>query len=132
MSSTDFSLLQFPPGIACPSNVLMHLSAQEELRDIISKNPRAKAQLKSKLNSRLLFLSKNLGRETQHREWFEHLKDAEYKSMRFANVKLLDNLRILYGIANDKAYLLVAFTEQNTSDYKRALRVAKNRAEGIL
>lgn len=110
----------------------MHLSAQNELRDIIKQNTKAKAQLKAKLNSRLLFLSQNLGRETQHREWFEHLESVPYKSMRFANVKLLGNLRILYGIADEKAFLLVAFTEQNASDYDRALRIARNRADGIL
>ena len=90
-------------------------------------------QLKSRLNAQLNYLSQNLGQETKHQEWFEHLKnEAPYKSMRFAHVKLLSNLRIIYGIANEKAYLFVAFTERNTNDYKRALRVAKNRADGIL
>ena len=122
----------FPPGISCPSNILMHKDAQEELQDIIKQNPAAKGQLKTKLNQRLSYLSQNLGQETKHTEWFEHLEDASYKSMRFANVKLVNNLRILYGIANEKAYLLVAFTERNSGDYKRALRVAENRAKGVL
>lgn len=132
MPDKDFSLLQFPPGVSCPSNILMHSSAQEELQYIVRRNPQSRAQLKSKLNGRLTYLSQNLGRETQHSEWFEHLEGVPYKSMRFAHVKLLGNLRIIYGIANEKAYLLVAFTEQNASDYDRALRVAKHRAEGVL
>lgn len=121
----------FPPGISCPSNVLMHTQVQDELKDIIKKNPAARVQLRSQLNARLEFLSNNLGQETRHK-WFEHLKDAApYKSIRFAHVKLLDNLRILYCISNQTAYLLIAFTEQNTSDYTHALSIAEHRAAGI-
>lgn len=132
MSENDFAILQFPMGVICPPSILMHVDAQEELKDIIKQNPAARGQLKTKLNQRLLYLSQNMGQETKHTEWFEHLENASYKSMRFANVKLVNNLRILYGIANKRAYLLVAFTEQNAGDYKRALRVAENRAKGVL
>ena len=132
MSENDFAILQFPPGVSCPPNVLMHKDAQDELQDIVKQNPQARMQLKSRLNAQLSYLSQNLGQETKHQEWFEHLKnEAPYKSMRFAHVKILSNLRIIYGVANEKAYLFVAFTEQNTSDYKRALGVAKHRAKGI-
>lgn len=100
--------------------------------DLVKKNPSSKALLRSQLDRRLNYLSQNMGKETFHNEWFEHLEGSTYNSMRFVHVKLLNNLRIIYGIANSKAYLLVAFTEQNSSDYTRPLKIAKHRAVGIL
>ena len=131
MPESDFASLQFPPGVSCPSNVLIHGLAVRELTDIVQQNPAARVQLKAKLNARLSFLSQNLGREIMHLEWFEPLKNSSYRSMSFAHVKLLNNLRIIYCIAHEKAYLLVAFKEHNSGDYTRALGIAKNRADQI-
>lgn len=132
MPNTDFSILRYPPGLTSPSNILIHHQAQTELMDLVKQNPQTKTLLRTQFGRRLDYLSQNLGRETQHDEWFEQLKGVPYKSMRFAHVKLLSNLRIIYGIADNKAYLLVAFAERNSSDYTRALKAAERRAAGIL
>ena len=122
----------FPPGMKNYPNILAHELVEKELKELIDENPEALAQLESNYEKRLDFLSRNLGRETAH-TWFEFLEGSSYKSMRFVKVKLLKNLRILYGIADNKAYLLVAFTEKRRkSDYAHALKIAENRAKGIL
>lgn len=96
-----------------------------------STESRSPSSVEGKIECTFIFLSQNLGREIMHLEWFEPLKNSSYRSMRFAHVKLLNNLRIIYCIAHEKAYLLVAFKEHNSGDYTRALGIAKNRADQI-
>ena len=41
------------------------------------------------------------------------------------------NVRVIYTIAEGAIILLVAFLEKNDGDYKRAIRIANNRLNGL-
>jgi len=78
---------------------------------------------------RRLALLSTLGAEmacSARSDWFELIEPTVY-SMRFDRIKPI-NLRILFT-EEDGQILLCAFNEQNSSDYKRAARLARNRME---
>ncbi len=128
MAQLQFFPPSFPIGIGCHSNVLAHPMVEEELKAFYEQRPDWVGCLCAAYRQRLLFLSEHIGQETKHRQWFEMLKDAKpYRSMRFNHVKLVDNLRIIYCVKDDKAYLLVAFKEKKKSDYDAAIELAKKR-----
>ena len=91
------------------SNVVMHSECREELIQLIHED-----ELPSFLASyeqRIGFLSQHLGMETvYHSKWFEVLKKA--KGLRSVHFVTFRNLRILYIVENNKAFLLLAFEER--------------------
>ena len=90
------------------SNVLMHSECRTELIKLIheSEIPGFIAAYEKRID----YLSQHLGKETLHRRWFEVLKTAKgLRSIRYMSFR---NLRILYMVEGDKAYLLLAFEER--------------------
>ena len=91
------------------SNVVMHSECRMELVKLIheSEIPDFLAAYEQRIN----FLSQNLGKEALfHRSWFEVLKNA--KGLRSIHFMVFRNLRILYMVENNKAFLLLAFEER--------------------
>lgn len=82
------------------------------------------------LDRRLRYLDENIENPYRHIQWFERL-DETYSAMRFNSIKILGNLRIIFCIIEDKAFLLSAFQEKKKSDYRLALEVCKGRIEDI-
>ena len=104
MPNWDDILILFPKY----SNVVMHSECQKEIIQLVQENeiPSFVASYRQRVG----YLSQNLGRETFHREWFEVLKKAQgLRAIRFVSIR---NLRILYLLENNKAYLLLAFEER--------------------
>ena len=97
-------MIQFPSR----SNVEIHFECRAELERLIQNNeiPEFIADYKARID----FLSQNIGHETMHRKWFEALKKAHgLRSIRFMKFR---NLRILYALEDNKAFLLLAFEEK--------------------
>ena len=91
------------------SNVAMHRECQAELGNLIHENELPDFIAAYEL--RIDFLSRNLGKEAMyHPKWFEVLKKAH--GLRSRHFMKFRNLRILYMIEDDKAFLLLAFEER--------------------
>lgn len=89
-------------------NVMMHMDCRTELSRLIQ--PGEIPDFIAAYRQRLDFLSQHMGEETVHRSWFEVLKKAHgLRSVRFMKFR---NLRILYMLEDEKAYLLLAFEER--------------------
>ena len=90
------------------SNVMMHSQCYAEINQLVQGDeiPGFIAAYKQRID----FLSRNIGRETIHRSWFEVLKKAHgLRSIRFMKFRIL---RILYMLESNKAFLLLAFEER--------------------
>lgn len=89
-------------------NVKMHHDCYEDLEKLIHDDE--KPDFIAAYTLRINFLSQNIGKETlYHKSWFEVLKKVQgMRSIRFMKFR---NLRILYMIEEEKAYLLLAFEE---------------------
>ncbi len=99
------SIIPFPQH----SNVLMHFDCRADLAALIHNNEIP--GFIAAYNLRIDFLSQNLGKETvYHPSWFEVLKKAQ--GLRSVHLVKFRNLRILYAVENDIAYLLLAFEER--------------------
>ncbi len=91
------------------SNVVIHATCQEELKQLIRTTDEMAAFIAS-YRQRVGYLSQHLGEETFHTKWFEILSKADgLRSIRFMTFK---NLRILYMLESNKAFLLLAFEER--------------------
>ena len=90
-------------------NIKMHHDCYEDLVRLIHDNE--KPDFIAAYTSRINFLSQNIGKETlYHKAWFEVLKNAQgLRSIRFMKFR---NLRILYIVEEEKAFLLLAFEER--------------------
>ena len=123
MIEEERSLISFPRQ----SNILMHDDCRTELIKLIQENERP--DFIASYKTRIDFLSKNIGNETVlHRKWFEVLKKAKgLRSIRFMKFR---NLRILYTVEQDKAFLLLAFEEaqgHENTEYKHFIGPALKR-----
>lgn len=104
----------------------MHNACVDDLMAILSKSdiPAFQAAYEDRIN----YLSHNLGKEQSHRKWFEILRGTDgLRSMRFVSIH---NIRILYIIINDKAFLLLAFEERQghrKSEYSNYIKAAFER-----
>lgn len=123
MIEEERSLISFPRQ----SNILMHDDCRTELNKLIQANERPDFIASYKL--RIDYLSQNLGNETVfNRKWFEVLKKAKgLRSIRFMKFR---NLRILYTVEQNKAFLLLAFEEaqgHRNTEYKHFIAPALQR-----
>ena len=131
MAYRKFKMLSVPQGVLQPNNIVIHQKAEEELASLVNAFDKpVRIQFRAAYDKRLEFLSQHLNFETEYTEWFEFIQPP-LKSMRFRSLKL-NNIRILYCIVNDKAFLLTAFKEKRTkSDYRRAIETAQARLKDI-
>jgi len=108
------------------SNVKLHSECEAEIIQLIHKNE-VPAFIAS-YNQRVKFLSEHLGQEIIHKSWFEILKKTQgLRSIRFMKFR---NLRILYALENEKAFLLVAFEERQghrNTEYAPYIDIAQKR-----
>ena len=111
------------------SNVWMHSKCRDEIIRLI--RPEEVPEFIAAYESRVDYLSKNMGQEISHRTWFEVLKKSQgLRAIRFLKCH---NLRILYVIENGKAYLLLAFEERKghrNTEYSSYIEPALNRLSG--
>lgn len=109
------------------SNVVMHSECYMDLVKLIHENE--KPEFIASYELRISYLSQNLGKETvYHRAWFEVLKKA--KGLRSIHFVVFRNLRILYMIENEKAFLLLAFEERQghkNTEYSKNIDLALKR-----
>lgn len=108
-------------------NVVIHEECRNDIERLLS--PEDIPAFIASYAARIEFLSLNIGRETfLHRSWFEVLKcSGGFRSIRFVSIR---NLRILYAIEKDIAYLLLTFEEKSghrNTEYAKYIDVAKKR-----
>ncbi len=116
------SMIPFPQH----SNVVMHSECRAALIQLIHMDevPAFVASYRQRVG----YLSQHLGKETFHLKWFEVLTKAHgLRSIRFV---MFRNLRILYILENNKAFLLLAFEERQghkNTEYSRYIDPALKR-----
>ncbi|MBO4484431.1 MAG: hypothetical protein J5738_03490 [Lachnospiraceae bacterium] len=89
-------------------NVHIHKECKQELELLVQKE-NIPAFIKA-YQDRIAYLSQNIGKETFHRQWFEILKGT--KGLRAIRFLRIQNIRILYIVDGNNAYLLLAFEER--------------------
>lgn len=111
---------------------LIHPDCESELRDIAERSGN-KRKLRSNFKMRMNFLREHWEKAVVHHEWFEKLSyEKELYSLHIASV---NNLRILYVLHGDQAWLLCAFAEKKDSKqarYERYIPIAKGRLNEII
>lgn len=122
------------PGRFESQAVLMHIKCEDELKVLIEESGK-KVKFAAQFNQRLSFLVQNGANAVKHTSWFEVLKNEQgISAIRFISI---DNIRILYVLQHEKAYLLHSFKETskpNSKDakgYRHACEIAKKRIEEI-
>ena len=109
------------------SKVVMHLECRAELEELIQQEeiPAFLAAYEQRIG----FLEQNLGKETiKHPAWFEVLKKAQ--GLRSLHFVVFRNLRILYMVEKNQAFLLLAFEEKKghrNTEYSRYIDPALKR-----
>lgn len=128
MPVLNYAPPSFPGGIPYYHDIYIHRLAEKELRSYYEGDALKEAVLLSNLKQRLQYLHDHMGMEFTHKQWFEvPKKQKPFRFIRFNRIKLLDNLRIIYCVVDNRAYLLSVFCEKRTSDYDSALELAKAR-----
>lgn len=130
----NFRIIHYPIVYASPC-ILMHYECENELRSILEKSGK-KPRFKAAFKARLDFLVQHWAiAPTLHHQWFEVLLGKQgISSMKFINI---DNIRILYILKGNTAFLLYAFKETSTAtsddpkSYKHACEIASTRIVDI-
>ena len=111
---------------------LMHVDCESELRDIAQHSGNV-AKLRANFRTRMNYLRENWENAVLHHEWFEKLShDKDLYSLHIASV---NNLRILYVLRGDQAWLLCCFAEKSSGkrdSYERYIPVARKRLSELL
>lgn len=111
---------------------LMHIQCEDELRDIAQHSGNIR-KLRANFKTRLKYLKDHWEKAVEHHEWFEKL--SHEKSLYSLHIATVNNLRILYVLHDDQAWLLCAFAEKSRTkrdSYQRYIPVAQKRLNEIL
>lgn len=111
---------------------LMHIECENELRDIVQHSGNIR-KLRTHFKSRLNYLREHWENAVQHDEWFEKL--SHEKDLYSLHIASVNNLRILYVLRGNEAWLLCCFAEKSRGkrdSYKRYIPVAQKRLNELL
>ena len=111
---------------------LMHIQCEHELRDIVQRSGDIR-KFRAHFRNRLKYLRDHWDNAINHQEWFEKL--SHEKDLYSLHIASVSNIRILYVLRGNQAWLLCSFAEKSRTkrdSYKRYIPVAQKRLEELL